>query len=540
MARSPSATHSPEEDRAASTRPRRRPWPIHPLLIAGYAVLFLFAENLAEVTLRELIPPLGRALVAAAVVLLVAGLLLRDLRRGAIVATALVATWFGYGHVSGLVVPMGASREVQLVAWAALLVAAIVVATLLRERWIDTLTRALDAIGVALLAIVGFQVARYVATRPASASEPVVTGRATSSEDAPRDIYFLVWDRYGSDPAVAGLGAGPNDLSGWLASRGFYVAPAAHANYGRTVLSLAATLNMRPLDDVVERMGPASDDPTPVHELIQTHAVGSFLKERGYRYVHIGSWFAPTRSVRIADVNLAMTDGSSFEAELEETTIKPALDEVFDVAQPPAHHVLHRSTAFWQLDAFDRVAGEPGPKFVLLHMLLPHEPYVFDETGGYPSKEARDARTEGENYGRQTVFVNDQVRRIVDRLLDGPPERQPIVVIVGDEGPFPVRYAADQESFDWATATSAELETKYGILDAFYLPGSVPDDAPAPYETISSWNTFRVVLGRYFGAELPMLPDRSYASRAWSAPYDLTDVTDRLPAPDVQADPTSV
>jgi hypothetical protein len=244
--------------------------------------------------------------------------------------------------------------------------------------------------------------------------------------------------------------------------------------------------------------------------------------------------------VRIADQNLAMTDGSSFEAELEETTIEPTLEDLLNVVQPPTHHVLHRSTALWQLDTFDRVAGDAGPKFMLLHMLLPHEPYVFDETGGYPGKEVRDARTEGENYARQTVFVNDQVRRIVDRLLDVPSERQPIVVVVGDEGPFPVRYTADKEGFDWATATVDELETKYGILDAFYLPGDAPDDAPAPYATMSSWNTFRVVLGRYFGAELPMLPDRSYTSRAWSAPYDLTDVTDRLPAPYGRQGPTSV
>jgi hypothetical protein len=537
MARSRS-TDAPHED-AATSAPKGRPWPIHPLLIAAYAVLFLFAENLAEVTFREVIPPLGRALVGALAVLLVAGLLLRDLRRGAIVATALVAVWFGYGHVADLVTPMGASREVQLAAWAAVLVVAVILALRLRTRWIDALTRGLDAIGVALLAIVGFEVLRYITTRPASASEPLVAGQAMSSTTAQRDIYFLVWDRYGSDPALEALGAGSNDLSGWLESRGFHVPRAAHANYGRTVMSLAATLNMRPLDAIVERMGPDSDDPTPLQELIQTHAVGRFLKERGYRYVHIGSWFAPTRTVRIADENLAMTDGTSFEAELEETTIKPTLDDLMGVPEPPAHHVLHRTTAFWELEAFDGVVDEPGPKFVLLHILLPHEPYVFDETGGYPSKEARDSRTEGENFARQTVFVNDQIRRIVDRLLDAPSERQPVIVVVGDEGPFPVRYAADQEGFDWASATLDELETKYGILDAFYLPGDAPDGAPAPYDTMSSWNTFRVVLGRYFGADLPLLPDRSYTSRAWSAPYDLTEVTDRLPAPYGRHGPSS-
>ena len=48
---------------------------------------------------------------------------------------------------------------------------------------------------------------------------------------------------------------------------------------------------------------------------------------------------------------------------------------------------------------------------------------------------------------------------------------------------------------------------------------------------MSSWNTFRVILGRYFGADLPLLPDRTFTSGAWKRPYDLTDVTDRLPPP---------
>ena len=341
----------------------------------------------------------------------------------------------------------------------------------------------------------------------------------------------MVWDRYGSNAGMEGLGAQPSDLGDWLASRGFQVAPAAHANYGRTTMSLAATLNMTTLDEQAARVGPDSNDPDPVHSIIQDHAVGRFLKERGYRYVHIGNWFAPTRTVRIADENLVMPWGSDFEAKLEETTFKPTLDDLMGVTDPPAHHVLHRRTALWQFREFDRVMTEPGPKFVVFHALLPHDPYVFDEIGEYPPLETRETRSEGDKYTRQTIYVNDQVRRIVDQLLDVPADEQPIIVVAGDEGPYPARYAANKETFDWSTATTTELETKYGILDAFYLPGDAPAGAPAPYPTMSSWNTFRVVLARYFGADLPLLPDRTYTSGAWKRPYDLTDVTDRLPPP---------
>jgi hypothetical protein len=46
--------------------------------------------------------------------------------------------------------------------------------------------------------------------------------------------------------------------------------------------------------------------------------------------------------------------------------------------------------------------------------------------------------------------------------------------------------------------------------------------------TISSVKTFRLVFARYFGADLPLLPDRPFTSAGKLRPYALTDVTDRL------------
>ncbi|MHB1557432.1 MAG: hypothetical protein ACYC61_08125 [Isosphaeraceae bacterium] len=40
-------------------------------------------------------------------------------------------------------------------------------------------------------------------------------------------------------------------------------------------------------------------------------------------------------------------------------------------------------------------------------------------------------------------------------------------------------------------------------------------------------NSFRVVLNTFFGADLPLLPDRSYFS-TWPEPYRFIDVTDAI------------
>ena len=289
---------------------QRRPWPARPfpvwaLLIGAYPVLFLFAENIAEVQLRDVIPPLGRGLILAALLLLVASLLLRDLRRGAIVSGALLVACFGYGHVAELATPAGVSRDLLLAGWALLLVVAVLAAVLLRERWVARLTSALDVIVGILVLLALTQVVPVEVSRTVSAAE--VPGRAGGDRPvaAPgsRDVWYFVFDRYGSETSLEALGGIDNDLPEWLEVHGFQVARHAHANYGRTAMSMAATLNLAFLDDVAAKMGPASKDMAPVNEQLQDHWVGRFLQERGYRYVHLGSWFGATKTARIADVS---------------------------------------------------------------------------------------------------------------------------------------------------------------------------------------------------------------------------------------------
>ena len=59
-----------------------------------------------------------------------------------------------------------------------------------------------------------------------------------------------------------------------------------------------------------------------------------------------------------------------------------------------------------------------------------------------------------------------------------------------------------------------------------YLPGNEAPEVPA---TLSSVNTFRLIFDAYFGADLPLLADRSFTSAGKYRPYDLTEITDRLP-----------
>jgi hypothetical protein len=511
-----------------SASSRLRPFPFHPILLAAYPVLFLFSENLSEVAFGETFQPILRAVSVAGVIAIGAGLLLRDLRRGALIASSVVIVWFTYGHVEDLVAPLGFTRDVQLGLSVAFIAAVSLGAIFLRPSAIARLTSAVNIVSVVLVVMTLVSIVPYQLGRGTGTAAAATDQVRPAAPPGARDIYFLVFDRYGNTDSMRDFAGIDNDLPAWLEAKGFDVAADAHANYGRTTQSLAATLNMTYLDDVAAQLGRDSSEAALVNEMIQDHAVGRFLQDHGYRYVHIGSWFAPTKTVRIADENPVLTSSTDFGALLDSTTMGPTMNDLLGIKDPPAHHLLHRAAGLFDLNELDRVSREAGPKFVLMHVLLPHEPYVFAANGEYSGLSEADSKFSAAGLRDQLTFTNDRIRGIVDGLLSGPEETRPIIIIAGDEGPYPDRYARDQNGFDWATATDAELETKYGVLNALYLPGEAPAGTPAVYSDMTLINTFPIVLDRYFDADIPLLPDRSYTSAKWVRPWDLTDITDRL------------
>lgn len=508
---------------------RLRPFPFHPLLLAAYPVLFLFAQNLTEVGLGETYQPILRAAAVAIGITLLAGLVLRDLRRGALIASAVVVVWFAYGYIADLARPLEPSRDVLLGACAVFLVIVALLAWRLRPGRIAALTTAVNVVALLLVVLTLVDIVPHQLSRGAIAAGATDTQRPAAAPGS-RDIWFLVFDRYGNEQAMQDAAGVDNDLPEWLEAQGFTVARGAHANYGRTALSLAATLNMTTLDDVVATMGTDTDDATPINEMLQDHRVGRFLQDHGYRYIHVGSWWAPTKTNRIADENPVLSSQTDFGTLLDDTTLSPTIDELMGAKAPPKHHLLHRAAALFDWNELDRVSREPGPKFVFGHILLPHEPYVFKANGEYSELSEEDSRFLAAGLAAQLSYTNDRIRGLVTQLLAVPEAERPIIIIAADEGPYPERYNRDQMGFDWSQATDEELVTKFGVLQAMYLPGEAPADAPAPYQDMTVINTFPIVLDRYFGEDIPLLPDRSYTSRVWARPYDLIDVTERLGA----------
>jgi hypothetical protein len=502
-----------------------------PFLFAVAPVLTLYAHNIGQASLSETLLPIAAVIVLTLLLYPIALWVFRSALRAAVALSLLWWVVFSYGHIDALIgqatIAGHSLRDPKLLLTAACAVW-VVCATLIRRAHGEPvlLARVLLVVVVSMLGASLITVARVSAGRepfdPASVipQESFDTGTVAYKPD----VYYIIFDRFGSNITLSPryhYDAGP--LVEHLRARGFYVADDSRANYLVTAQSLASSLNMShllPLSDVVGR---TSSDWLPVFQLLADNRLRQFLAEQGYRYVHIGPAWRPTARSRFADVNVPFARIPEFTSLLISTTAFYPLLYRLDVNNPNREKY---ERVQYQLDVLERLpAREPEPMFVFAHFLVPHGPYVFNHDGTFRDPDTAEAVSEAENFSEQVRWVDGQIRTLVDTLLKAyPADQPPVIVIQGDEGPYPTR--TQPHTFDWRTATDVEISDKMRILNAVYAPACTDRF----YQSMTPVNTFRLLLNCYFGTRLEMLPDRSYAYRDLAHLYDYADVTDRVSA----------
>lgn len=505
-------------------------FPVHPLFLALFPVVFIYARNLTgEVSPRDLVVPLLLSVAGASLVALVFWSVFRDVHRAGFATSIVIVLVFSFGHVENKLDPVGlGNAEGLLLIESCLLLVAGIVAIVRFKEGIHTTTRVLNPVAIFLCVINIVPIVRF----EMGTSEERLEARFApvthieSPGGTERDIYYLIFDRYAANQTLRDLYDFDNGaFYGWLEAAGFYVAPDSLANYPKTIHSLVSSLNMTYLDDLATEVGRDSGDWAPLTDALAGFRVATSLQGIGYRYYHVGSWWPGTGIDPAAEVNLTFDSPVEFGDILLDSTMVPALGQLLGVRDRESFERRQYRRVWFQFDALERISRDPEPTFTFAHFLLPHPPYIVDADGSFvlPEDAANESRSEA--YLAQLAFTNRQIEDVVGDLLSGPADEDPIIVIQSDEGPHPIELDRDEEAFVWPEATDAELGEKLRILNAYYLPGL---EDPGLYETISPVNTFRLIFSRYFGADLPLLPDNTFVFERKAYPYRFTDVTERL------------
>ena len=508
------------------TSSKKQAWlravPIHPLAFAIYPILVLLALNISEVDASSGWRPLLVSGLGAGILSLASYAIFRDWKRAAILSTILLILFYSYGHVYILLkgVSLG---EFYLFRHRTLIPLWIGLAVLLawwvsRKSFnIGTATYVLNLAGLFLLVLPVFQLASFFVQSRSSQNEQNPSALNLHVGDNSRDVYYIILDGYGrSDVLKEEYGYDNSDFLNGLRDLGFTIAECSQSNYAQTQMSLSSSLNFNYIDALSDRFVPGSDDRTGLDALIHHSAVRQSLEEAGYQTVAFATGFLATE---LRDADYFLSPGRSagtlneFEYLLLETTFARLLQDTNRFGMQTAGSELFRERTLFTLDKLDKLSYIQGPKFVFVHLVVPHPPYVFGPTGDpvEPAEVGTTKTQEGASHYRdQVIYINSRMAEIVPQIIANS-ATPPIIVIQGDHGP----------------TVASSPRSRMSNLNAYYLPGV---DASI-YPSITPVNTFRVIFNEYFGQNLELLDDVSLYSD-YTDPFNFKVVQNTCKASD--------
>ena len=495
------------------------------LWLALIPTLVLLASNLGQVR-----PTIGYRALALSVLfalglLILFRLLLGDWSRAGLLTSLGLLLFFSYGHVYNALrsIELGGTtlgRHRFLVpVW---LVLGLLGMWFIWKRGVHTpgLTAALTlGLGAALLIplvqILSFQVSGN------SARESSLSSLVQPDGEPLPDIYYVVLDAYTSGSVLLDTYELDNEpfLDG-LRQMGFFVADCSQSNYAQTELSLVSTLNMNYLVELIDESDP---DRSQLWPLLRHSDARFLIEELGYSTVafETGYYWSEWED---ADEYLAPDRGllegmNAFEGTLLRSTAAWALIDalpalpaflVRDLDRSPD---AHRDRLTFVFDELERLPTQSGPKFVFAHIVSPHRPFVFDADGNPVDDDYDWARSEigldqyKAGYREQLQYVNARMEQILERIIEGSTV-PPIIVIQGDHGP-----------------EEGSSSDRMSILNAIYMGDAQVGEI---YSTITPVNTFRMLFGEQFDADLPLIQDASLFS-IYDDPYEYAEITNDCP-----------
>jgi hypothetical protein len=514
----------------------RRSIVAHPFLFVLFQVLFLYNHNIGELSIGVVYAPLAAILILTFLFWVLASVALKDRYKAGLVASLFLVLFFSFGHVYNKV--MGSSFTIVLYfLWPAFFFVGSYFSV--RSKGSPkNLTSVLNAVAVVLVVISFFNIVTFELKDRARASQvtgPSATGAVArlGAPDLP-NIFFIILDEYGRADVLKDIyGYDNSGFLNYLTGKGFYVAEKSIANYCQTGLAFASILNFEYLDEFARQVGLDTSSHRPLNLAIKNSRLFDLLRDRGYRIAAFSSGRSETE---IDNAEIYISPGQSlnnFRNELINTTPIPLIMGAISTPKSMDAFDLYRGRLLFIMDNLVRMTEQKSPLFVFAHIESPHPPFVFGPDGEKVSYEKRlndhDAnwlirkgRLTFSQYRKayidQVVFLNKRMKTIIDGILSKS-KRPPIIILMGDHGP--------RSMLVWDEPEETYVRESMTNLSAFYLPGGGEEDL---YEGISSVNTFRVILNRYFGTDYELLEDRSFFSTPRYL-YRFIDVTERVRNP---------
>ena len=477
---------------------------LYPFLIAIYPVLALRNFNIDYVDLPSILRSLIIALGLTALVWLVLHTIFRDAKVSGILTSLAIIIALSYGHIY-IQIEKTLGEPVRHFMLGGLFIGIFLLCYWIlvkRPSLADGTRQLLSNTAVILVLLALGQSAIHDLNNFSDARD--LTNPSPSEANMRThlpDIYLIVLDAHGrTDVLKDEFDYDDSAFIDELRDMGFYVADCSQSNYASTRYSLTSMFQMDyiQLENGQERV-PALKNTVLLQTLredgysiltFENYASGHFDLAEDLRLsrhqisfgTHLGS--AVDLSGGLNEFEKLMLNTSIARLFLD-TEIIPGFNENALVRLEYYEHYLQTK---YILDTLPEIAKLKGPKFVFVHMLVPHIPHVFTPEGEfrYPDDPSRNG------YRDNAIFIDQAILPVLREIL-AESEEPPVIILMGDHGPPATKF------------TSPEARMKN--LNAYYVNSNAKAKL---YHSITPINSFRIVLNEYFGGDYPLLEDIAY------------------------------
>jgi Sulfatase len=509
---------------------------LHPYLFAVFPILFLLSHSLGTLSPSQACRPIIIVLLFTSLLLLLFKVIFKGWYRAGFITSVIVLMLFNYGysyrlpqdiHLFGLSI----SRHLLILCVWGILISVFVSNWLWKRVRGQIITDYLNITSLLmLLYAIYFLLTFWISSkqdplRNWSRPENLSEDNTQLSVTYQPDIFYIILDGYARADVLSEIYKYDNsNFVDELKARGFYVANDSHSNYDETQLSLASSMNFEYLDYLSFAAG-IRDNQSPLGTLIINSRVRKWLENTGYKIYLSGEYlFSEVDDPAIVFYSQRTHRLSTFESLLLESTMFEILVEETNLDISTYTYQTHREKILDGFSEIHTLAQIGGPKFVFVHIIAPHPPFVFDENGVsiQPDREytifdtgkftgGRENYIDG--YRDQLTYINQLTIDAIDQIIQNSMS-QPIIILQADHGPA----ALMGDSLE----TSCVKE-RLSILNAYYVP---EEKTGFLYPSITPVNTFRMIFNNYFGTRLDILQDKALYS--WGHRYSFTDVTNQV------------
>lgn len=510
-----------------------------PIIFSLSFILFAYSQSITELNINALVAPLIAVSFFAVLTNLFFVKLLKSKDKGSLFSSVFLVLFFTYGNffwqLDNNKIPLPSflsSVDKNYIAQPIWIVFLVVAFFIIRKKIHNYNKVQKFVLFIATILFVNsfIQIAHYelvIRLKPV-AIDPLKQPRVNINNISYfPDIYYIMPEDY-SSPVIMknNFNYDNSNFINFLKLKGFFVPKNSTSNYPKTFESLTSSLNMEYLNFL--SIYKNSSDMTLVAPFIQNNNVLRFVKSLGYQYYHVGSWWEFTSSNQYADENFSFESQGSLPLDafscliLESTQAAGIFNHIphlnCDQSDEGKEKIIN-----YQFNTSSTVIQKSGPKFVFMHIIAPHGPYVFGKGCVETIDKNKLSKNEYVNYANQADCVDTKLEDLINTIL-AKSTQPPVIIIQSDEG-APFLNTSLNPWDDWGNASNTLLKEKFPIFNAYYLPKAPKNIIQ---DTITPVNSFRIVFNFYFHTNFRILHDKNYIFQDLNHLYNFTDVTNRI------------